>query len=473
MKQFLYFLLLICTFSQMKAQVVVYKKTAQRSDNYLNNAWTGKDSFLFSYNNDTLMTSLQALQFNVNNTWDNWYKYTYTLTANGKVSTQLRENWVAGNWTNNTRYTYSYDANSNITDILYDVWSGASWSPTGKISYTGYNAYGKYQSEILYVYGGGAYTQQSKRDRTYVNNQTLVATDEKYTWNNQNNVWVKNERLSYTYTQNEISSVTRLLPDANANWAPEDKFLYNFNITPFYLLEYIAQKYDTATMSWKNLNRVTYAYNADTLLDKTQNETFLNNTWSPVERAQYIYNGSKEKIEYFTESYNGGWDKLKRSLYTYNNSLLAEEDQFTGSGNTWLASKKLLYNYDANNNLIYETAEDYTGANFTPVTRSFYYYNSFTVGMANRLKSFAGLTIYPNPATEFVNIRLNAAQSTTIQVNILDLYGKTHVVMTQPVSTPQALLQIPCATLQNGLYFAQIKDLQDNKQQTVKFQIVK
>lgn len=471
MKQLLYIFFLTCSFLEVHSQVLVFKKTAQRRDDFVNNAWKGKDSFLFSYNNDTIQTSLHALQFTANNTWDNWFKYTYTLSAVGKVTTQLRENWVAGNWVNNSRYTYSYDGNNNVTEILYDTWSGGNWTPTGKITYTGYNAAGLYQTETVSGYSGGAYSLQSKHDKTYVNNQ--VTAEEKFLWSIPLNNWAKLERLFYTYTQNEISSITRSLPDTAANWALEDKYLYNYNLSPFQLVEFVVQIYDTAMLNWQNKDRVVYSYIADSLLDKTQNETFGNNTWNPTERAQYIYNGSGEKIEYYTETFNGNWNKALRSTYNYVNTLLGEENKYTGSGNNWVLTKKLSYAYDANQNRVYESSEDHNGANFTPVSQTFYYYSSFSVGIQDKNAAFSKLILYPNPATDKIHIQLESQINTVVQINILDIFGKTHLTMTQPVTAQQNFVQIPCSSLSSGFYYAQIIDLQQNKQQTEKFQIQK
>jgi hypothetical protein len=121
--------------------------------------------------------------------------------------------------------------------------------------------------------------------------------------------------------------------------------------------------------------------------------------------------------------------------------------------------------------MIFESADDFAGANFTPVSRSFYYYNSFTVGLTDQRKSFTGLNLYPNPASDQINISFSSDKNTVIQVTILDVYGNTRLVMTQPVNMQHTLLQIPCASLANGLYIAQITDLQGNQQQSTKFQI--
>lgn len=470
MKQ-LFFILLTFTTLYIQAQNFIYKKIAQRRDDYVNNAWKGKDSFLFAYNNDTLQTSLQALQFSANNTWDNWYRYTYTLNGQGKVSAQLRENWNAGNWVNSTLYDYTFDSSGNNIEIVYSVWGGNSWLPTGKISYTAYNNYGNYQNEYVYIYSGGNWINQSWKKISYVNNQTLTQDEDRYTWDIPSNSWKKVERLYYTYTQGEISSITRSVPDSIANWAPKDKYTYNYNLAPLQLLEYVTQKYDTLLLNWANISRVTYSYTGNNLLENTQNEIYANQGWNATARAQYIYNGNNEKAEYYTELYNGGWNKDARSTYSYNNGLVAEENQFAGVGNNWVQNKKLSYTYDANENLTYELNESYAGGIITPFSRAFYYYHAFPVNVEDRITAFSKLVLYPNPANDKINILFDAEKNTNIQINILDIYGKNNLIMAQPVIAAQNHIQVPCESLSNGFYFAQIIDLQTGRQQIEKFQV--
>ncbi len=471
MKKLMLLSLLLGSFLSQQAQGIAYVKIAQRGDTYVGNSWKGKDSFLFTYINDTIRTSLTALQLSANNTWDNWYKYTYTINAFGKVSTQLRENWSAGNWVNSTRYTYNFDVDSNNTEILYDVWSGNNWNPTGKIEYTGYNNYGKYQNEYVSYYSGGSWIYQTRKTYAYLNNQTLKSEEDRYTWDILLNNWVKSERLFYTYFQNEIGSTTRFLPDTANVWQPKEKFIYTYNPSPIYILEYLAQKYDSVANAWYNNSRVTYSY-INNLLDKTQNEVYANNSWNPTARAQHIYNGNNEKTEYFTELFNiGNWVKNIRSTYLYSNAKVSEENKFIAAGNAWEQNKRLSYNYDGNQNMIYDKTENVVSGNFIPVSQNFYYYTSYPLQYSDRIGVFSNLKLYPNPATEKIHLELDAKQSTHVQINVLDIYGKIQVLITQPVFANRNFIQIPCSSLGNGFYFIQMVDTHTGKQQIEKFQI--
>lgn len=464
---------LLLAFLSNHAQGIAFVKIAQRGDTYVGNSWKGKDSFLFTYINDTIRTGLHAIQYSANNTWDNWYKYTYTINPFGKVSTQLRENWSAGNWVNSTRYTYNYDADSNNTEILYDVWNANNWNPTGKIEYTGYNNLHKYQNELVSGYSGGSWVYQTRKTYAYLNNDTLKSEEDRYTWDIPLNNWVKSERLFYTYVQNQIGSITRFLPDTANIWQPKEKFVYSYNLAPLHILEYLAQKYDSITNVWYATNRVTYSY-LNNVLDKTQNEVYANNAWNPIARAQYLYNGNSELSEYFTELFNiGNWVKNTRSTYLYNNSKLSEENKFIAAGNAWEQNKRLTYNYDGNKNVIYDKNENVVAGNFIPVSQNFYYYTSYALSFSDRIAAFSNLMVYPNPALDKLTVEIDAKQNTHIQINILDTYGKVQLVITQPVFANRNQIQIPCSSLGTGCYFAQIIDAHSGRQQIEKFQISK
>ena len=473
MKHSIFLLFSVLFFCNVQSQNIVYKKIAQRGDLYVNNNWQGKDSFLFAYNNDAIQTSLQALSYTAN-TWANNYRYTYTINAFGKVSTQIGENWVAGAWTNNTKYTNFYDANGYNTQVLYEVWNGNTWVQNAKIENNNIDALGNVANEYVYSFNGIGWDNQTWRYRTYVAGQTLTESEEKYYWDVQNNNWAKYERFFYSYFQGQIGTITHSLPDANAMWQSKDKKIYTYNLSPLQLTEYKTQKYDSILFVWQNLHRITYTYNADSLLDKTQNETFVGNGWDATDRAQYLYNASKQKIEYYTEANNAGnWDKNSRSTYNYTNNLVSDELQEIGVANLWQWNKKLFFNYDANANKIYDKTENYIAGSFVPFSQNFYYYNSFTVNVNDKIKEIYRLKLYPNPAQQKVFIQCSLSKNMLAQINVFNTMGNKIMMRTQSLSLGFNNIDLDISSLINGQYFVQIVDAESGKQQSLKFEIQK
>jgi hypothetical protein len=76
-----------------------------------------------------------------------------------------------------------------------------------------------------------------------------------------------------------------------------------------------------------------------------------------------------------------------------------------------------------------------------------------TAGIADNGKQ-NGISVYPNPATEFVTINLESSSPQTSVVKIIDVTGKTVIKKTAYTSS----LQIPVQELENGFYMITVSD---------------
>src|SRR5690606_37136120 len=66
------------------------------------------------------------------------------------------------------------------------------------------------------------------------------------------------------------------------------------------------------------------------------------------------------------------------------------------------------------------------------------------------------LSVYPNPANDFINIALHAEMPNNVMVNIIDAAGR--VVMSQNINTTQGISEsrISTAQLNAGIYTVQL-----------------
>ncbi len=86
-------------------------------------------------------------------------------------------------------------------------------------------------------------------------------------------------------------------------------------------------------------------------------------------------------------------------------------------------------------------------------------FTAFTLNASgNPFKEDPGLTVYPNPATEQLNVRLQADSPITPEIRILDLTGKVVMEFEDPFSLSgqnfRASLDI--SELRNGIYFVKV-----------------
>ena len=113
--------------------------------------------------------------------------------------------------------------------------------------------------------------------------------------------------------------------------------------------------------------------------------------------------------------------------------------------------------------IIPNTAEIYFDFNAPVITNTFeteFVENSLSVDEF----SSNDFTLYPNPATRILNIKLNSASSRNTFLEIIDVQGK--IVMKNTVNE---VLQLNVENLQTGLYFVKLKQ---NNKQTIKKLII-
>lgn len=94
---------------------------------------------------------------------------------------------------------------------------------------------------------------------------------------------------------------------------------------------------------------------------------------------------------------------------------------------------------------------------------------AFTLNASgNPFQDDPGLTVYPNPASEQLNVRLQSGNPIAPQIRILDLTGKVVLEFDDPfsLSGENFRASIDISDLSNGIYF--VKVVQGDKAYTKK-----
>lgn len=463
---FLYLLVLLPTL--LHAQSTIYLKIAQRHDDYVG-GWQGSDSVVFAYNTDGRLIAQTMLQGQAGNVWNNDARYSYQLNPAGQVTEQLRENWSGSAWVNANRYTYSYDVQANLTLTLYEVWNGSAWIPSGKIENSGYNMYGGWGLQLTSVYSGGQWQNLYRTAQQFVAGSGKVEFREKENWNTVTAIWDKFERLYYTYVQDSVGTITRSVPDTNNNWSSADKYSYAWS--PSFLLQsYLQQYWNKDSMKFVDTTRVLYTYNGSNLEDLRTSERRTGGVWLPLQRTNTLYGPGNLRSEWYTEAFAGGWQNFERGTYSYTGNLCTEEDLFTGAASTWTPSKKHVYSYDVNNNLIFRQRDDFNGSAFAPYSRDFYYYGAYTLGLSEALLP-EPLQLHPNPAKDRVFLRFRLPESGNYVIRLFDLQGRLRCLRTDKCANEAVETSLSVAALPAGLYSLQVLHLSSGYGRTVTFQI--
>ena len=79
--------------------------------------------------------------------------------------------------------------------------------------------------------------------------------------------------------------------------------------------------------------------------------------------------------------------------------------------------------------------------------------------------------MYPNPAKGTVKLEYNAGNNATVTIKVLDVTGKTSMIMNRAVIAGKNTITANVSSLTNGLYFVQF--INGNEVQTKKLIISK
>lgn len=451
----------------LSAQTTVYRKIAQRHDDFVSSAWQGIDSILFSYNNDAALTAQTNLKGAAGNSWDYFSRYTYLFTANGKVQEQLRENWNGSAWVNVNRYTYTYDASDRLMTTLYEVWNGSAWNPSGKIENSGYNAFNGWTLQVTSVYNAG-WQNLYKTSQQFLAGSDKVEYRDKENWNTGTVAWDKFERLFYTYVQDSVGTITRSVADSNNNWKSADKYIYTYSSSPMLLQTYLQQYWNKDSVKFVDTTRVNYTYNAANQLELSFSERKVGAAWQAIQRTTTMYNGNPKPQEVYTEDFAGGWQNKERSVFSYAGGNMSEELFYLGAGAAWNLNRKTIFSYDANNNLIFKQRDDVGGANYVPFSRDFYYYQAYTVGLNEHQTGLTGFSTYPNPVAANLYVRAELSEQTSLRMTLFDLNGRPLLLREETARKGTFQTSLPTQHIPSGAYFLQVMETNSGKSSTEK-----
>lgn len=249
--------------------------------------------------------------------------------------------------------------------------------------------------------------------------------------------------------------------------------------------------YDFEYSVWQEDNKTVYEYdNNGNVLVATEFD-FDDGGWEYDEKVEYTYQGGKliSSMEYSYDNF--AWNEHDKSEYQYDNQGdLVEKYEYTKEGNAWVYDGKTVYGYDANHNCVNQKDFDFeynlqdwvideefhftydlsvsssniAGLSFfdeavislhnklvtfedidyddglpEQSTMSTLYYSSLTgIGENSGIQ----LVIWPNPATETLNLNAKGIQ----HVEIISMDGK------QVMNIEHGFESINVSTLANGCY---------------------
>lgn len=342
----------------------------------------------------------------IGSAWKNYNKYTYEHNFNLNVDTSKTHQWdsVNGVWNNVIRAGFTYNGNVQLTESVNQSNYTGTWNNSSRRVYT-YNGNGMEADYTSFGWVVGAWLESYKYSHTYDSSGNRIETLEQY-WDMNTSGWKPSSRITNTYTNGVVTQSLKEVYDENASdWENNSLSTYLLDSNSAAYTEKVQQGWNSQGSMWVNNSRQTYSYNG---------------------------NGTSDSTTTFSWNQNGStWDSTGVQTFSYNqdNTVHQTVNQLNQGGGQWVNNSRTTYTYS-------------------------------TFQGVDKLEVI-GLQVYPNPTTDFINLRLKSEEQTI--ATILNTEGQ--VVVTQQLRGKVS--SIPLAHLPAGSYFIHLE--QDGKLHVASF----
>lgn len=283
----------------------------------------------------------------------------------------------------------SFDNSNNILSLTYSTWrtSTAAWKDSARYMYSYVAGTNKIKESMFQLWVGGTWAHDVPSTLTYDGNKVVDIVSNSYS-------------ASYTYDNNDniICVIDKVAAHGSGVLSYNEKKSYSYNVDGE-IATYTLEKWNTT-----------------------------NNDWDKIEKNEYTYTG-KNIAENTVYQWNGSnWILYNKHLFTYNSN----NDQTTEITQLWNGSSFVNYQKEICAYNYYNLLESITTQNWDLAgywknadgnTQIRYYYEYyFTTSVAN-IAGNSSLNIYPVPATDKINISLNAPAGTNTSFTVQNMNG--------------------------------------------------
>lgn len=350
------------------------------------------------------------------------FKEEYTYNSKSELAETKDSYWMSIAWIPLSRNQYSYNSNSYLTESIYSNYNDATKSYTNSSrEVQNYNG-DKIIEDITYTWDNGAWKNNEKTDFVYAGNN--IATYHSYTWNGVQ--WIDDDRGTVSYVANKISEITTEEFENNI-WTLSDKTIYTRNASTGKIIEIIYQTWDG--VRWENDDKIDYTVDTNgNRITEIYSESLDGITWIENDKLDYTYDKSTLMSKYRNPfNVNAYFNDLGIDDLPYYNKLLSS-----------IASENTSADIPSRGAATWEIEN-----------RTIYYYSDDTMGL-NDLSDSNFITIYPNPVTNTLNIKLK--DQIQADASLFDINGRK--IFEQKIQALNTSLNIEA--LNAGIYVLKI-----------------
>ena len=273
-----------------------------------------------------------------------------------------------------------------------------------------------------------------------------------------NGSFVAGIERNYLYTNGHINRDSANIYSAGS-WIPSDNVLYTYN-TAGNLIRTVRQI--QGNNGWEDNNQDIYTYTSSNKLNAHLSQ-YKNSTggWSNDVADTFTYQGNNLTYNAFYSWSNGSanWSyaTLNYNYYNAQGNLDSQLSLYGSSGNI-MPDYKATYSYTSYNHFDKLKVYYHDGTAYSTVPDAILnlYYETYNAptAISNVPLAANGITLYPNPAADVLNVRFTTAPQGTVNVRIYNVTGQ----LVQSTSINSGNYQVPVQNLTPGNYIAEISD---------------
>ncbi len=392
-------------------------------------------AYVFSYldSNEYHPTYPTLETFNGTFNWDdinqtlnlNWGDRSTYDVQSGQILGRIDEVFYGMNWETNTLTTYHYNNGLLTESISFNIQNNTDTSDGEKEVYE-YDA----------------------------NNIPVSVTTS--TWNTTTKVWELSTKMDSLAFNNYHGSLVDFI------------ILNSIDIEDIQITRTVYLDWNGST--WEFTGKEENSFSGDTAINTVFQWNNITNQWTPAERHTSF---NKDTISFYeNEQYDSiKFAKTERYQYRYDNQhnfLEFKYETWTDSVNDYTIQNwnRNLLNFDSEGRLLDETEQQWETSTLVfknSVKKVYLEWQMFEEGDDNNtgaspIKSNAAITVYPNPVSDYANIKFDESILGHKQIIVRDLSGR----IVEQLNTNTNTLSIPLNNYPSGIYFIHLVSEQSN-----------
>ena len=440
---------------------------------------SGNTKVTIQYNQDMLREIINYEKPDSNGIYQPGSKYLYEYNDSGKATLIQTIVFKDGEWEIYEKRIFQYDeAGRLIKNITMNIFGNMVDMDTAAVYESVYDDSGNIIEQIDKSKVIGAEVQ-NKTKTTYQYTPTKkVKTQNKFKW--ENDTWIDYSLIKKRYNEYDSLICDSTFMWKDNNWTNSMLFNYGYDSARnFSLLEIFIYE----ESQWSKMERYRYSYDESRRRVETIKAMGNNNQWVDGGRSttEFRSDGQTSNEKGYSLE-NGEWEVVSIIEYIYNiDDKNTEIIRKLLLSDVWTNTYRYIYEYSAGSilqNLKYQIWKDgdwQKADQILPFRDKYYEYRhegyelnlQFMPVSVEELQSLSQISLYPNPAGDFININLSKGLQPLVQnVQIFDMLGievgQSSLIVNAMKNNSQAgmldLLRNNISHLPTGVYYIRIGD---------------